>query len=230
MRLSPRQPASQFERLRARRKGLLAKLTAARRQVIASRAEGTDRLMARRRNSRPFAPRPSVPDPRPHLLDAVLAFVRAARSTPGVLRIALLGSLATDQPVPKNADVLVAIDPAIDLGPLARLGRRLQGTAQTVNLEADVFLADAAGRYTGRVCHYRECRPGVACRALSCGLRQRLNDDLQIRHPDARRRSADRAVAPQPRELCRAGGHAGASCSRAGRRASQDLSRSERRV
>ena len=136
--------------------------------------------MARRRNSRPFAPRPSVPDPRPHLLDAVLAFVRATRSTPGVLRIALLGSLATDKPAPKDADVLVTIDAAMDLAPLARLGRRLQGTAQTVNLGADIFLADAAGRYLGRVCHHRECHPRVACRALNCGLRQHLNDDLQI--------------------------------------------------
>jgi hypothetical protein len=44
----------------------------------------------------------------------------------------------------------------------------------------DVFLADAAGRYMGRICHYHECFPRVACRALSCGLRQHLNDDLQI--------------------------------------------------
>jgi hypothetical protein len=74
--------------------------------------------MARRRNSRPLARRPSVPDPRPHLLKAVLAFVRSARSTPGVLRIALLGSLATDKPVPTDADVLVSIDADIDLDPL----------------------------------------------------------------------------------------------------------------
>jgi len=45
---------------------------------------------------------------------------------------------------------------------------------------ADIFLADAVGRYLGRICHYRECRPRLACRALSCGLRQRLNDDRQI--------------------------------------------------
>ena len=121
-----------------------------------------------------------MPDPRPHLLDSVLAFVRAARSTPGVLRIALLGSLATDKPVPKDADVLVTINASMDLGPLAPLGRRLQGTAQTINLGADIFLADAAGRYLGRICHYRECWRRVACRALSCGLRQHLNDDLQI--------------------------------------------------
>jgi hypothetical protein len=136
--------------------------------------------MARRRNSRPLAPRPSVPDPRPHLLEAVLAFVRAARSTPGVLRVALVGSLATDKPVPKDADVLVTIDADMDLAPLARLGRRLQGAAQRINLGADIFLADAAHRYMGRICHYRECFPRVACRALSCGLRQHLNDDLQI--------------------------------------------------
>jgi hypothetical protein len=110
----------------------------------------------------------------------VLAFVRSVRSTPGIRRIALLGSLATDKPVPKDADVLVTIDATSDLGPLAHLGRRLEGTAQRINLGADVFLADEAGRYMGRICHYRECHPRVACRALSCGLRQHLNDDLQI--------------------------------------------------
>ncbi len=132
--------------------------------------------MEHRGDSRTLAPRPSVSNPRPHLLEAVLTFVRSARSTPGVLRIALLGSLATDKPMPKDADVLVTIDAAVDLDPLARLGRRLKGTAQTINLGADIFLADAAGRYMGRICHYRECRPRVACRALSCGLRQHLND------------------------------------------------------
>ena len=71
--------------------------------------------MRYRRHRPEHRPRPSVADPRPHLLDAVLAFVRAARSTPGVLRIALLGSLATDKPVPKDADVLVTIDTAMDL-------------------------------------------------------------------------------------------------------------------
>jgi hypothetical protein len=136
--------------------------------------------MTCRTHRRKHGPRPSVADPRPHLLRAVLAFVRAARPTPGVYRVSLLGSLATDKPVPKDADVLLTIDATMDLGPLARLGRRLQGTAQTINLGADIFLADAAARYMGRICHYRECRPRVACRALSCGLRQHLNDDLQI--------------------------------------------------
>jgi hypothetical protein len=60
------------------------------------------------------------------LPQAPLSTRRAARSTQGVLRIARLGSLATDKSVPNHADVLVNIDADMDLAPLARLGRRLQ--------------------------------------------------------------------------------------------------------
>jgi hypothetical protein len=123
---------------------------------------------------------PRYPDPRRHLLRAVLAFVRAARSLPGVQRVALVGSLTTGKAVPKDADVLVTIDAAIYLGPLAVIGRRLKGVGGSINLGADVFLADAAGRYMGRICGYRECHMRVRCHAQHCGRRQHLNDDLQI--------------------------------------------------
>lgn len=136
--------------------------------------------MKHRTSRQQLGPRPSVADPRCHLLRAVLALVQAARSTPAVRRIALLGSLTTDKPVPKDADVLVTIDATMDLAPLARLGRRLKGTAQTINLGADIVLVDEAGRYLGRICHYRECHPRAACRALNCGRWRHLNDDLQI--------------------------------------------------
>jgi hypothetical protein len=108
-----------------------------------------------------------VPDPRYHLLRAVLAFVRAARIVPGVHRIALLGSLATAKPVPKDADVLVTIDACMDLAPLAQIGRRLKGTAQKINLGADIFVADETRRYLGRICHYGACHARAACRALN---------------------------------------------------------------
>jgi hypothetical protein len=114
------------------------------------------------------------------LLKAVLAFVRAASLYPGVLRIALLGSLATDKPIPKDADVLVSIDAGTDLTALARIGRRLKGAGQTINLGADIFLADETDCYIGRICGYRECHLRALCRALNCGKRQHLNDDLQI--------------------------------------------------
>jgi hypothetical protein len=92
--------------------------------------------------NRSYNPTPSVPESRRPLLLAVRSFVRAARDCRGVLRIALLGSLTTTKAVPKDADVLVTIDGAMDLAGLARAGRRLKGFAQTLNLGADIFLAD----------------------------------------------------------------------------------------
>ncbi|MGQ0653366.1 MAG: DUF6932 family protein [Betaproteobacteria bacterium] len=115
---------------------------------------------------------------RTHLLRVVLDFVRAARGLRGVERIALLGSLLSAKPRPKDVDVLVSIGDDVDFETLARLARRLQGAAQQINSGSDVFIADAAGTYIGRICQYRECRPRVRCRARHCGARPHLNDDL----------------------------------------------------
>jgi hypothetical protein len=134
----------------------------------------------RMRRNQPRAPSPSVAEPRRPLLLAVFAFVRAARGCPGVQRISLLGSILTAKAIPKDVDVLVTIDAAMDLTELAHSGRRLMGQAQTINLGADIFLADTTGRYLGRICHYRECHPRVSCHAQHCGLRDHLNDDLHI--------------------------------------------------
>ena len=98
----------------------------------------------------------------------------------GVQRISLLGSIVTAKVIPKYVDVLVTIDAAMDLTRLARSGRRLMGQAQTINLGADIFLADTTGRYLGRICRYRECHPRVLCHAQHCGQRDHLNDDLHI--------------------------------------------------
>lgn len=114
------------------------------------------------------------------LLAAVRDFVHEAVGCAGVLRVALIGSLTTDKAVPKDADVLVTIDGGMELANLARAGRRLKGQAQHINLGGDIFLADAGGRYTGRICHYRECHPRTLCRARHCGLRDHLNDDLDL--------------------------------------------------
>lgn len=134
----------------------------------------------RKRRNQPRAPSSSVAEPRRPLLLAVFAFVRAARDCPVVQRISLLGSILTAKAIPKDVDVLVTIDAAMDLTRLAHSGRRLMGQAQTINLGADIFLADTTGRYLGRICHYRECHPRVLCRAQHCGLRDHLNDDLHI--------------------------------------------------
>ena len=117
---------------------------------------------------------------RDFLLSEVRRFVERACTCPGVQRIALVGSLARDKDDPKDADVLVTVEDGADLTSLATAGRGLKGRAQSRNKGADIFLADPAGRYIGRTCHWRECRPGirVACDARHCGRRAFLHDDL----------------------------------------------------
>ena len=124
--------------------------------------------------------RRSSEDVRGTLLRLCLEFVRAARKLPHIPRIAVVGSLLTPKPRPKDADVLVTIGREVDLDALAVLGRRFQGRAQGINSTADVFLSDVDGSYVGRVCHYRECYPRVRCGARHCGMRPHLNDDLDI--------------------------------------------------
>lgn len=138
-------------------------------------------LEIRRTGSKaPHDPSPSVAEPRRPLLLAVLSFIRDAGACPGVRRISLMGSIVTAKPIPKDIDMLVTIDAEMELSKLARAGRRLKGTAQTINLGADIFLADATDRYLGRICHYRECHPRVLCLAQHCGQRDHLNDDLHV--------------------------------------------------
>ena len=120
------------------------------------------------------------------LLVLTREFVREARRVAGVDRIALLGSLLTEKARPKDVDVLVGINDKIDLAALARLGRRLNGTAQSrMNSGADVFLAGSAGEYLGRICHYRECHRRVLCHARNCGARPHVADDFDVVQLDA---------------------------------------------
>lgn len=119
------------------------------------------------------------------LVSATRKFVRAARCCNGVRRIALIGSLSTAKATPKDTDLLLTIEHPMDLSPIARIGRQLQGGLQSHNLGADIFLADAKGNYIGRVCSYRECRPRMACRAENCERHPHLNDDLHVVTLDA---------------------------------------------
>ncbi len=117
---------------------------------------------------------------RGELLDGLHRFVTGVRRVAGVRRIALVGSIVTAKPNPKDIDVLVVVSDDADLSVLATHARRLQGHAQTVNRGADVFLADESGAYIGRTCRWRDCRPGVrqSCDARHCGRRPHLHDDL----------------------------------------------------
>jgi predicted nucleotidyltransferase len=124
---------------------------------------------------------PPIPSERARLIAEVLPFVRAASKLPGVLRIVLIGSLVTDEPDPKDVDMLVTVTDDADLAPLATLGRKLQGHAQGFNRGGEVFLADPQGNYLGRTCSWKRCGPGIrmSCDALHCGRRHYLHDDLK---------------------------------------------------
>jgi predicted nucleotidyltransferase len=124
---------------------------------------------------------PQEPSRRARLIAEALAFVQAACQLPGVTRIALIGSLTTGEPEPKDADLLVTVAEDMDLAPLATLGRKIQGHAQSFNRGADVFLAGPKGNYLGRTCPWKRCGPGIRarCDALHCGRRPYLHDDLE---------------------------------------------------
>ena len=129
-------------------------------------------------------PRPPPPQPpvRAQLLEAALLFVQSASPLAGVKRIALIGSLTTPEPSPKDIDLLVTVTDDMDLAPLAKAARQLNGRAMQTGRSrgGDVFLADVSGNYLGRTCPWKECGPGIrqSCDALHCGQRHYLHDDL----------------------------------------------------
>jgi hypothetical protein len=128
-------------------------------------------------------PPPPQPPVRTQLLAATLLFVQTASRLAGVKRIALIGSLTTTEPSPKDVDLLVTVTDDMDLAPLAKAARQFNGRAMQTGRSrgGDVFLADVAGNYLGRTCPWKECGPGIrtSCDALHCGQRHYLHDDLR---------------------------------------------------
>lgn len=123
---------------------------------------------------------------RTFLLQEVKRFANDARKIRGVYRIALVGSLMTDKPNPKDADLLVTNDAQIDIAALCRLARRLKGRGQSRNSGADIFLCNSEGKYLGRTCSWKECHPRVACRGSNCGKGGRICNDLDVVRLDSR--------------------------------------------
>lgn len=117
---------------------------------------------------------------RSFLLSEVRRFVHNASQIPGVIRIALIGSLLTNKPSPKDADLLVTIDSEIDMDSLAAAGRRLEGMCQSRSSGADIFLCDSEGEYLGRTCSWKQCHPRMACLGTQCGTGVRIRNDFDV--------------------------------------------------
>ena len=118
---------------------------------------------------------------RTKIISEILIFFEKAKLIPGIIRIALIGSLTTEKPKPKDVDLLINITNDSDLKRLAKLTRQLNGRTQNFNHNSEVFLADENNNYIGRICHWKNCGPGIrkSCDALHCGLRKYLHDDLK---------------------------------------------------
>jgi hypothetical protein len=117
-------------------------------------------------------------DRREFLLKEVKHFVENTSMLDGVKRIALVGSLTTNKPKPKDADVLVTIGDSVEMDRLAAYGRRLMGKGQSQSSGADIFLCNEVGDYLGRTCGYRECHPRVLCEGSLCRPGNRINNDF----------------------------------------------------
>lgn len=147
------------------------------------------------------------PDPRSgsrrySLIQLATVFVQEAVQIPGVKRVALIGSITTPKPDPKDVDLLVTVEDTADLTSLAVIGRRLKGKTGSLGSGADIFLANPRGEYIGRICEWKDCRPGVRirCDPLHCGRRQFLHDDLRaVTLPSELVRSPPVVLWPKPR-------------------------------
>lgn len=117
----------------------------------------------------------------PALIQLATTFVQEAVRIPGVIRVALVGSITTTKTNPKDVDLWVTIEDTADLTPLAIIGRRLKGKTGSLGSGADIFLATPRGTYIGRICEWRDCWPGVRirCNALHCGRRHLLHDGFR---------------------------------------------------
>ncbi len=122
----------------------------------------------------------SSQDIRIFLITETFRFIDRVVSIPGLRRIAMLGSILTTKVDPKDVDLLISVDDVTDLTTLATASRKLKGATQTRNKGADIFLANPAGEYIGRVCNWRNCGPQFrsSCDAWNCGVRHYLHDDF----------------------------------------------------
>ncbi len=102
------------------------------------------------------------------LLSAGEAFVHRIVRVFGVERLALVGSLATPKPQPKDIDFLLTVTNRIEMAAAATATRKLKGALQGDGSGADVFLCDTNGQYLGRICSYREWHYRAACEGTSC--------------------------------------------------------------
>src|SRR5207249_11341757 len=122
------------------------------------------------------------PKVRDSLLEAALWFVQSAARLSGIRCIALIGSIVSDRPSPKDIDLVVYVADDADLAPLAstarrsRVGSRARTGAQTCSWQtsaATTWVGRAPGKYAGPgfVPHATRCTAAVARTCMTTSRR-----------------------------------------------------------
>jgi len=93
-------------------------------------------------------------------------FAEKAQKLPGVLEVAIVGSVAGNDPYQNDLDMAVIVRKLDEITTIAKHARQMSGHYRGW----DIFLFDEGLKPLGRVCHCREC-PGQStdCLAPGCG-------------------------------------------------------------
>ena len=117
---------------------------------------------------------------RKNLIQLVYEFIISCRNIEDIKRVAIIGSILSENAKPKDVDLLLTIPDNLELTGLAKISRTLQGKSGSLGGGADVFLANLNNEYIGRICIWKDCHFGarMSCDANNCGKRKYLHDDL----------------------------------------------------
>ena len=102
---------------------------------------------------------------RQRMLEGVGQFAQKLRRFSSVIEVGLAGTLASEDEYPNDIDAVVFLDGFNELPDIARAARQMASVCNS--WEVFVFTVDF--KYLGRICHYKECRPRVACADKRCG-------------------------------------------------------------
>ncbi|UCH88118.1 MAG: zinc-ribbon domain containing protein [Thermoplasmata archaeon] len=110
---------------------------------------------------------------------AAKEFAEKAHKLSSTLEIAVVGSVAGNDPYPDDIDMAIIIKDLNDIALLAKYARQMS----SIYHNWDGFLFDKDLNYIGRICHRREC-PGqsVECKVPGCGENTHIKviDDFEF--------------------------------------------------
>ena len=112
---------------------------------------------------------------------AAQEFAEKAHKLSSVLEIAIVGSVAGDDPYPNDLDLAVIVHNLGDIATIAKYARQISRYYHGW----EVFLFDAGLSLIGKICHRREC-PGqsVECSVPGCGKSPHLRVDPEFEYDE----------------------------------------------